>query len=293
MKILPKPLRQRAEHFLSEEAGRVVFGNLLGFENNRIARSRLRTARRQAGPIPDVSGAAELRRDGCAFYGGIDRDKLETVRREYFAAIEDPTLADSTGRSARRLAGPGEPVYRVILKDVAKALPSVLDLIDADLMRFLTSYYQANFRLHSMEAWRIFYVPEDVLAAKDSPYSLRWHVDHHPPDTMKLFIALDDIGPGDGPLHFVTRQRSGELIRAGYRNRHSYGGAAAMLEGQVTRLAGPAGTAAFCNPTTNLHRAGIPEPGHRRDMLQFRFEAAAEPFDPKAPLTAVKPRKSA
>ena len=66
MKILPKPLRQRAEHFLSEEAGRVVFGNLLGFENNRIARSRLRTARRQAGPIPDVSGAAELRRDGCA-----------------------------------------------------------------------------------------------------------------------------------------------------------------------------------------------------------------------------------
>lgn len=293
MKLLPKSIRRRSERFLAEEVGRLIYGNLLGPENNRVARRRLEEARRHAAPAPEVPGAAELRRDGCGFYGGIDRERLETVRREYLAAIENPALADRTGRSPRRLAEPGEPIYRMIINDVSQAMPAAVSLVDSGLQRFLRAYYGANFRLYSMEAWRIFHVPAEDLDG-NSPYSLLWHVDGHPPDTMKLFVALDDIGEDQGPLHFVTKARSDSLVRMGYRNRHRYGGATEALEDlkYVQRLTGPVGAAAFCNTTTNLHRAGIPQPGRHRDILQFRFEAATEPFDPSAPLTAVKGRKS-
>jgi len=293
MKLLPKSVRQRSERFITEEVGRLIYGNLLGPKNNRIGRRRLEKARRCAVPTPEAPGAAELCRDGCGFYDGIDRQRLEAVRREYFAAIEDPGQADRTGRSARRRAEPGEPIYRVIINDVSRAIPTAVSLIDGGLQSFLRSYYKARFRLHSMEAWRIFHVPADVLDG-NSPYSLLWHVDGHPPDTMKLFVALDAIGEDQGPLHFVTKARTDTLVRLGYRNRHRYGGAVEALEDRqhVRRLIGLAGAAAFCNTTTNLHRAGVPEPGRHRDILQFRFEASAEPFDPNAPLTAVKARKS-
>jgi hypothetical protein len=289
MNLIPKPLRRHTERFMAEQAGRLIYGNLVGPSNNRLGRHRLRTAQHHAGQVSEVAGTTDLRREGCGFYSGIDRDLLATVREQYFGALDRPELTFRTGAGARRLAMEGEPVYRITLRDVAQAVPAAISLIDPEAQRFITSYYGANFRLHSMTAWRIFHVPADVLA-NHSPYSLLWHVDSHPTDTLKLVVALEAIGGDDGPLHFVSRPRTGELIRSGYRNRNHYGGTDGALEDSthIKRLTGPAGTAAFCNTTTTLHRAGVPAPGHQRDILPFRFEAAPTPFDPEAPLETVK-----
>ena len=292
MKLIPKPLRGPTQRFMREQAGRLIYGNLVGPKHNRVGRKRLREAQRHMDRPSEVAGAAELRRDGCCFYGAIDRDLLEIVREQYFRAIEDPELTYRNGADGQPAAD-GEPFYRVAFKETAKVLPGAIALIDQEMQRFLMSYYGANFRLHSMIAWRNFHVPADVLK-HNNPFSLLWHVDAHPTDTLKLFVALDAIGNDDGPLHFVTHQRTNELIREGYRSRFSYGGTEKALEDQahVSRLIGPAGTAAFCNTTTNLHRAGIPAAGRDRHILQFRFHAASEPFDPGAEVQAIKPFRS-
>lgn len=287
MKLIPKPLRRSAQRFMAEEVYRLIYGNMLGPKNNRIGRKRLQEAQRHAEGVPEVSESAELRRDGCLFYRRIDPDRLATVHREYVEAINCPELTFKTSTAHNRPAKDGEPVYRIILQNPGQAMPAALALIDSEMQQFVMSYYGANFRLHSMVAWRNFHVPAEV-SARTPPYSLRWHVDNHPSDTLKLFIALDEIGEDDGPLHFVTRQRTDELIRMGYRSRRRYGGTETALEDpvHVMRLTGPAGTAAFCNTTTNLHRAGVPTVGRCRDILQFRFEAATEPFSASAPLKA-------
>ena len=46
----------------------------------------------------------------------------------------------------------------------------------------------------------------------------------------------------------------------------------------IARLVGPPGTAMFANTELCLHRAGIPQPGHVRDIMEFTFLPAREPL---------------
>ena len=54
---------------------------------------------------------------------------------------------------------------------------------------FSYAYYRSHFMIHSVELWRITHVPSEVLD-RINPYSSLWHCDHHPVDTLKLFINL-------------------------------------------------------------------------------------------------------
>lgn len=284
MRVIPKPIRRGVERFMTERVGKAVYGNLAGYRNNREGERRLRRAR--TSPIVVDSRADELRANGCGFYSGLDQDCLRVVREKYCRKIEDPDFSIPKNAD-QRPAQEGEEVYQVPLRDTAGTIPEVLDLIDAGLQDYLRSYFLGEFRIHSILAWRIFHVPPEVLE-RHTPFALKWHNDAHTTDTLKLFVALSDIGEDDGPFHFVTKNRTKEIMRSGFRNRHDYGAAESMVEENVNRMTGPAGTVALCNTTTNLHRAGIPAKGRKRDILQYRLESSLAPFDPHQPLEDIR-----
>ncbi len=288
MKTILKPVRRRVEKLVPEGVGKALYGNLAGYRNNREGQRRLQNARQRCDIQPIDSRARELREQGCAFYPSINQDCLKRVQEKYYSQIDDSEAVMRTNAD-RYPAQTGEEFYRVVLKDTAGTIPEVIELIDADLQAYLRSYYGTHFSIHSIIAWRNLHVSEEVLAGH-TPYSLTWHFDRHPTDTLKLFIALSDIGADSGPFHFVSSDRTKEILRKGYKSRHDYGSAAGIMEENALRMTGPAGTAAFCNTTTNLHRAGVPARGYIRDILQYRFVSSVRPYSPSDSLQETRVR---
>lgn len=167
-----------------------------------------------------------------------------------------------------------------MIKNVIKSFPEALSLLSQDVLEIIFSYYQSNFRLTHIAAYRTSSLEID----KDlkEVFAHRLHYDCHPVDTVKLFITLSDITKKDGPLTFFDQNFSKFLLKMGYRERNNYGKAHNLIENssEAIFLIGEVGTAVLCNTPRCLHRAGIPESGRVRDLLVFSFESDNEPFDP-------------
>ena len=232
--------RRRVDDLLSK----AVYGNLAGFSQNRAVRKS-----------PNAADG-DLSTKGFSLWSGIDPSRLARVRDRYNEIIVDPAHSDFLTAGAKP-AKAGQPVYRYLVRDA-----------------FLRNHYRGAYHLHSVAMWRTTNVPAEI-AETQPPYSLKWHNDHHTVDTLKLFILLSDVTEDDGPFHFLSLEQTKRVIRRGFRDRHNYGIPLSEIEDRrhLHRLIGPVGTAAFCNTTVCLHKAGVPKSGRTRDILQFRFEA--------------------
>lgn len=251
------------DRFIGDYFSKQLYGNVAGYKNNRAGAS-----------VSTSEG--ELSRSGAYKMGRLDLEKVQEILSRFLDIIDDPDHTNfvSSGRNGYRN---GDKIYRYVLKDALSSIPELEKLLKGRVTSFLNSHYLQPYRLHSAAVWRNAHVPEDI-AKTDQPYSLLWHNDHHTTDTVKLFILLSDVTEKDGPLHYLNKKWTKKIIRRGFRDRYNYGVSTTELEDPryLQKLVGTIGDSLFCNTTICLHRAGIPDPGRIRDIMQFRFEAIRE-----------------
>jgi hypothetical protein len=113
------------------------------------------------------------------------------------------------------------------------------------------------------------YIPQTGIDV----YSNAWHCDNEPSERIKVFVALSDIGKDSGPTHLLSRQRTKELLQAGFKSRDDYGLPISQIEDpkNLTLFTGPVGSVMFVNVTQCLHRAGVPAEGRSRDVAEIQY----------------------
>lgn len=104
-----------------------------------------------------------------------------------------------------------------------------------------------------------------------------FHLDYHSTPTVYVVVALRDIAPDDGPLHFLGRaasRRVAEALRYGSRGvpyRLTDADVLALVdESEVHTFAAPAGTVLFLESSACLH-FGSRRPAKPRYQMQYAF----------------------
>lgn len=186
----------------------------------------------------------------------IEDDKFSIIRSQYEGKIYSRTINQAHG-----------------------LFPELKDLITPNLLQMIEQYYKSHFQIVDVTMWRTYHVSAEVLSEKEI-FGSYWHCDGDNTTIITIFINLTDVTEKDGPLHLVSYERTKELIKMGYKTRQNYNIPVETLEDQkyVLKHVGPKGSAMWVNTQHCLHRAGIPEEGHYRDMLQFRFIPYEEPL---------------
>jgi hypothetical protein len=282
-KLFPKKIRN-VYTSANIIVGRKLYGNIANLENNYIGIKRWENNKKinHAAEPAMQNDAKELSQNGVAiFSSGLPKQVIADIYKEYLTFIDKPEQTISLDENGKP-SNNGNAKYYTSIKKPIENLPSIERLFTPELKSFLKQYYQAEFSLHSAHAWRTEHISEERLQKiyPSQPYSILWHVDGHPVDTLKMFIVLSDVADENGPLHYLTKQRTEALRKKGYFSRFKYGVTRAELEDEkyLSKLIGPSGTTAFCDTTKCLHRAGVPAEGRTRDMLQLRFESSEKPF---------------
>jgi hypothetical protein len=113
----------------------------------------------------------------------------------------------------------------------------------------------------------------------DGPWraSQLWHLDYHAYPLIYVIVALRDIGPGDGPLHFLGEATSRRVAAAlGYRSRRApYRVTDDVMDehidpSEVLRFTGSAGTVLLIDSSSCFH-FGSRRPRSPRYHLQYAY----------------------
>lgn len=276
---------------LKRRLARRYFANDLDPETNAIGLGRIEAARRALRHVPvDRSLRRQYekhqfsRLPGCAF----EPIRFESIRIRAAAALDDPRLSPCAfleGSQAERQGIPREVVTHAVRRytaDVPSLLPDLAELVDEHLVHAIRSCIGSHFALEDVVVTRNFHV-EPEITARYELLSERWHFDHQIPDGFSLFVCLSEVDDGDGPFHVLSAPDSRLLLRRGFdatrRITSPTGGLPpGLIEGMrsLTRLTGPPGSMLLCHTSYCLHRAGIPEAGHVRDMLVLTFRPMPE-----------------
>lgn len=172
--------------------------------------------------------------------------------------------------------------YSTTLKssiDFNKHVPSLFELLqNKELRSILHSFYGTCYTLTIISGTRLFHIPENERNPENM-LSAIWHCDNIPTDTVHLAVFLQDTTPQYGPTQLVSIERTKQLMRMGYGQRHAIGLPIGELENPqyVKDLSSKLGTAHLMLPCQSLHRAGVPEKGLIRDSLFFSFRPGLEP----------------
>lgn len=252
--------------------GEYVYKNRAGFEMNRRGRNRWRSNQRVYNKVEKTKYPL-----GYHLFSLLNNEQLNNVISKYAHIIKDPNhtfIYDQNGRTAAADKG-----KFFMIKNVIETVPEVLTLLSPDIMEILYQYYQSHFQMTHIAAYRTSHLTFDENSKEVYAYKL--HYDRHPTDTLKLFVNLSDVTPNDGPFNFFDRQLSKKILKNGYKERDNYGNAAELINRDDLQvvLTGKPGTAAICDTSTCLHKAGIPGKDRTRDLLVFSFESFNKPFD--------------
>ena len=201
-----------------------------------------------------------------------DESMIRNLQNKMQSLIEDDTFSFAH-------SGYKEQDFGRIIRDPNKIFPEVSKLITKDVLAFVSKYYTSHFTISDIKCVRNYHVPLEIRK-KFEAFSNFWHNDRDPVSQIKYFVYLTDVTEKDGPFHVQTKDRTKELIEMGFGNRFDYKLPQDILEDpkHVTKMLGPAGTSFFGNATLCLHRAGDPEEGHFRDLIQFIFDSSDEPI---------------
>lgn len=261
--------------------GTYSYGNPAGLHRNVTAdlvewKCRLQSDVDVDRPAPG-SLAARLREFGYAHLDDpYDDGLVEGIAERFDQLIED------TGhrRSTDVIQQSGDDEYIHGLDSPLAAIPEIADLVNDEVRSSLEQYYQAYFQVRFVRAYRTYHIPPEVVERSEI-HNEYWHYDGKSPDHVKLFVILGETTEEDGPLHVMPRPDTAEILRSVKRfDRRAHGKPGGLVDriGEAVKLTGPPGTAMFGNTQSCLHRAGIPAEGRSRDIIQFYFAPASEPW---------------
>lgn len=267
------------------------YGNTVDFDANVEGERRIETARRD-GAVASVDGRRRraYARDQFSRLEGLalEPELFESVRARAVAVLDDPAASPclwrDLDRRAQRTDVPWDEIphdVRRFTTDVAAAVPDAADLLSEEIVAAIRSSVASNFTLENIYLTRNFHLDADVRARCEL-LSERWHFDDQITDGFSLFVCLSHVAAADGPFHTLNRRDSMKLLRRGYSKEARVESATGGLTREeieampsFTRLTGPPGTMLLCHTSFCLHRAGVPEAGHVRDMMIFTFRPSA------------------
>lgn len=261
----------RKVYKFDRNAGHKFYNNAAPLRANIAGQIALKRAKNQSGfqlpakKDPDVS---EFKHLGVPY----EEETIERVKKQYDKVIEDENHSSKVEHNG--------DVYSYRLDspdfDFAEHIPAFADLLNDEVIEVIQESYGTYFKPVRVAAFRNFHVPQEVREKSDV-YANRYHADAHTIDHLKLFVYLDDTTEADGPFHVIPAQESSEIVTM---DSFEHKGDSEVVEEKVTpiKFTGPAGSAALVNVSLQEHRAGIPEPGHSRDLIQFVFAPSSEPL---------------
>jgi hypothetical protein len=262
--------------------GRLLFGNTTPALNNVSGRlARMRSTRAFDRSLQESRDAQNFRRLGIVNLGyPFNRHVLAEITSKFQGAIEDDRYSfpyadrpNTVKRIAnalfcRKLCNP-----RSISELETLITPSIIDLLEHN--------YGAHFGIVTVEMYRTYHVESQITAQVD-PYSSWWHCDQRPTDLVKLFINLTEVDENSGPFMAATRSMTAEMLRSErFRGRHETAfdpSAKDLATGRIVALTGKPGVAMLCNTQECLHRAGVPQQGRHRDLLQIVLCSSKAPL---------------
>lgn len=255
------------------EPSRLLYGNDARLGNNERGRRHLRQMRKAVGAglaIQSDNQVDQLRRNGFVKVSlGYSETLLNTVCRKVCQLIDDPAHSEPVARQnvARRIV------------DFLHKVPECRQFVTREIHGLLQSFYGTFFRISTVKCWRIQHIPN--WDGRSEFYSNSWHCDEDPIWRIKLFVNLSNVTPETGAFRLHTIESTKEIMRSGYLSRQWIIGKAKRLVEDPRRVVyadGPIGSSILCNAQLCLHRAGIPQVGHHRDIIEFTFWPAAEPL---------------
>ena len=267
----PKKAVNRTYHRVDEVAGKKIFGNTVGLQMNIAGSLQMETSLtdelNEKNPL-----AYQLRKDQVLpLDTPYESSLIDKISAKYNQMIENEEF--SLGSQ-----GFGGKVYCRHIRNPEKNFPELKHLISEKVHRIVSDYYGKNFCIKHINCHRNYHVPKEH--SSEEVFSNHWHNDRRNISELKLFVYLSDVTEADGPFHYNPRDRTKYLMDKGFGARDNYQVSNEVLEDpeHMKKAIGHRGTAFFANANLMLHKAGIPEEGHYRDMVHIVFTPAKQPL---------------
>ena len=270
----PKNAVKVAHSRFNFSMGKLLFKSTAGLEANLAGRKSRKLMdkhhKKNSSKNPKI---LEFQKTGCISLGfPFDKEVFDKVLEKYNNLIEDDKY--SFVRSEYK-----GKVYSRMINRAHKQIPELRNMITKELLEMFEDHFGGNFQITYTAMWRNYHVPPEVLAEKEI-FSSKWHCDGADTEEITLFINLSDVKEDDGAFHLQSKERTKELVKLGFKTRQDPGIPLDVLEDPkyIIKHTGPAGTTVLGNSSVCMHKAGIPEFGHQRDIMQFKIDPSIEPL---------------
>ena len=256
---------------VDEGAGKRIFSNTTGVVNSLNGRHLIVNSINSKMERDEPELFHLVKHGYTKHENSYDKNMIEELSKKYDELVENEDTSFAVAGDKGRVFGKG-------ILNPEKNFPEISKLITKDVIEFLSKYYKGGFKVKNIFCGRNYNVPEEL--SKTERFSNFWHNDNDEVSQLKFFVYMSDVTEEDGPFRVQSKIRTKELIKMGFGNRDHYDIPMEVLEDPkyVDMFTGPKGTTMFGNVTTCLHRAGIPEKGHYRDMIQFIIIPSKKPF---------------
>jgi len=252
--------------------GKKVYGSTVGFMNNfKNGKDILTKSNNKIkNTYPELNFLIE--NGFTSFPSQYDESLIKNLQKKYQILMNDDNYSFTHSKSEKHDFGR-------MIRDPSIVFPEISQLITKDVLALVSRYYNTNFTISNIQCARNYHVPIEIRKDFET-FSNFWHQDKDPISQCKYFVYLSDVTEEDGPFHVLTKKRTKELINSGFGNRDENKISQKVLEDSqyLTKMMGPAGTSFFGCPPLCLHRAGDPEKGHFRDLIQFTFKSSNSPL---------------
>lgn len=262
----PKNALKVASVRLDNLAGKIFFKNTAGLKCNLDGKKTLSSIKNKKNFDTINPVVEEIKEKGFVNLGHpFDGSLIEKILEKYNKMIEDDRISFVLSKHDGH-------VYSRMLNRAFKKIPEVKNLITKELSDMISNYYGANFKVFHVQMWRNYYVPNDITMKKEM-FGNNWHCDGANSSITTMFINLSNVNDENGPLYVQNIKRTKELLKLGYKSRYDYNVPIEVLEDpkNIVKHTGSSGSTIWANTQYIFHRAGIPEKGHYRDLMQLRF----------------------
>lgn len=280
----PRKVGGFAKYKFNKIAGKILYKNEHTLEANQVAKKTLKFVT-QGDPLAiknkeDSEQAVHFKKHGAVKLGIIYPEELiNSIKSKYDKLIED----DNYSLQCQTFEG---QVFTRMINQAWVQFPEVKELITPELKKLLEEYH-GNFQVKHVGISRNYSIPQSLVEKKHA--AANWHNDDQADwydengnqiAVSKIFINISDVTDKDGPLHLNPKDRSVELIKSGFKNRFNWNVSQEVLEDKkyLVKSTGKKGSAMWGTMRYCLHRAGIPEQGHQRDMIIIQIESSKEPL---------------
>lgn len=259
---------------IDQRLSRFFLGNSAGISNNfkgYLAYTKSKKISNVSDNFAYDELASKFKQEGDLQLGQFyDSSLISNISKKFNELIEDDKF--SFVRAKRN-----DRIFSRALFRGFEQIPESLQLLNKDISTIIEAYYGSYFKIAKFAFWRNYHVPSEFLSTADV-INNRWHCDPYNTSWIKLFIYLTDVTKEDGPFCVQSTKRTKELMRLGYKNRRNYNLSSNVIEDEnhIWQATGDIGTTFMCNCNLGLHKAGVPEPNHYRDVIQIQLAPSSE-----------------